>query len=206
VLSTPPAFVLSQDQTLREELLALQRAVAHLTRARPYTRPQPDAIDEVCFLLQVPSGARMHRRRFFDEPGRTDRNATALGRSRSVRMLLSFQRPWRLRSGGASSAVAHSEPFPSGHWSVARPESRVQAPRRLPPARRGTVAVGAGYASTCTWTSRRRGRSSKSISTSCCQVPSTSRPPTSGTLSDGPTNDARRCACALSSWLRTLWA
>ena len=53
VLSTPPAFVLSQDQTLREELLT--EVVAHLTRARPYTRPLPDAIDEV--LILVPSDA-----------------------------------------------------------------------------------------------------------------------------------------------------
>jgi hypothetical protein len=195
-------------------------------------------------------------------------------------MLLSFQRPWRLRAGGASSVVARSEPFPSGQWSLARSRSRVQAPNRAcAPARRGTVAavaISAGalancelrpggesgdlrpprgrgavvsrlivdfvgirptksttalpaerrrarstasphptavrralprpYETTWTWISRRRGRSSKSISTSCCQVPSTSRPPTSGTVSDGPTSDARRCACALSSLLRTLWA
>ena len=49
VLSTPPAFVLSQDQTLREELLT---ELSCITRGvRPYTRPDPDAIDEV--LLQV---------------------------------------------------------------------------------------------------------------------------------------------------------
>src|ERR1051325_5268271 len=57
-----------------------------------------------------------------------------------VRMLLSFQRPWRLGAGGASSAVARPEPFPSGHWSVARRESTVQGPRGGPLTRRGTVA------------------------------------------------------------------
>jgi len=60
-----------------------------------------------------------------------------------VRMLLSFQRPWRLGAGGASSAGARSETFPSGHWSVARPESRVQGPGSRSPARRRTVARGA---------------------------------------------------------------
>jgi hypothetical protein len=60
VLSTPPAFVLSQDQTLREELPALptdaggaHRVVVHHSRARPYTRPAPDAIDEVLFRCRT---------------------------------------------------------------------------------------------------------------------------------------------------------
>src|SRR3954466_17756 len=68
VLSTPPAFVLSQDQTLREELLrpcrprpaGLQRVVAHLTR---------DAAVHVAAtgcgrrgLFQVPYGAERRRR------------------------------------------------------------------------------------------------------------------------------------------------
>jgi hypothetical protein len=57
---------------------------------------------------------------------------------------------------------------------------------------------------TCTVTVRVRGRSSKSISTSCCQVPSASRPSTSGTVSDGPITAARRCAWAFVSWLRRL--
>jgi hypothetical protein len=47
VLSTPPAFVLSQDQTLREELLFI-RVVVHLSRGRPYTRPHPDALTRFC--------------------------------------------------------------------------------------------------------------------------------------------------------------
>src|SRR5690349_13935653 len=93
VLSTPPAFVLSQDQTLREELL--QRAVAHLTRARPYTRPLPDAIDEVCFRCRTTHECAAG----VDEPGRIDLWPGAR-QGRSVRMLLSFQRPPRLVSGG----------------------------------------------------------------------------------------------------------
>ena len=154
--------------------------------------------------------------------------------------------------GGASSVVARSgTTVPSGLWSLARPESRVQARRGLPPnaarncsrlvrarwrlgcagerrlgreARRGApiarFAPDSGakrsirrfssyrreqrrirgpspppaYESTWTCTSRRRGRSSKSISTICCQVPSTNRPATSGTVSDGPSKEARRCA------------
>jgi hypothetical protein len=66
VLSTPPAFVLSQDQTLREELLT--EVVAHLTRGRPYTRPHPDAIDEVLFRCRTTLGSAVG----VDEPGRTD--------------------------------------------------------------------------------------------------------------------------------------
>src|SRR5215218_5168935 len=41
VLSTPPAFVLSQDQTLREELL--RRAVVHLG-GRPVHRRAPECM------------------------------------------------------------------------------------------------------------------------------------------------------------------
>jgi hypothetical protein len=60
------------------------------------------------------------------------------------------------------------------------------------------------YDSTDTATTRSRGRSSKSIKTTCCHVPSPSSPRTTGTDSDGPITAARRCACALVSWLRTL--
>src|SRR4051795_1954817 len=48
VLSTPPAFVLSQDQTLREELLAGSRGTRPSQRAAmdscgaPYTQGHPD--------------------------------------------------------------------------------------------------------------------------------------------------------------------
>ena len=60
------------------------------------------------------------------------------------------------------------------------------------------------YDRTWTVTVRWRGRSSKSMSTTCCQVPSASRPSMTGIVSDGPITAARRCACALLSWLRML--
>jgi len=50
-----------------------------------------------------------------------------------------------------------------------------------------------------TSTVRSRGRSSKSSSTICCQVPSPRRPPITGIDTDGPITAARRCACALVS-------
>ena len=50
------------------------------------------------------------------------------------------------------------------------------------------------YETTCTVTVRVRGRSSKSISTTCCQVPSARWPSTSGIVSEGPITAARRCA------------
>ena len=46
---------------------------------------------------------------------------------------------------------------------------------------------------------RVRARVSKSIRMICCQVPSVSRPATNGTLSDGPSSDARTCEWPLSS-------
>ncbi len=248
VLSTPPAFVLSQDQTLREELLT--EFVAHLTRARPYTWPAPDAFDEVLFRCRTcaPKSAAG-----IDEPGRTDHDSGARPESIGAHAV-EFSKTAAPLGGGGSSARAHSGAVPSGQWSVARPASRVQAAELLQ--RRGTVSLaepvigastgsrrrltacarvalaagqerGAGgdsrrarfaagrardavpacrYETTCTCTSRRRGRSSKSISTSCCQVPRTRRPATSGTVSDGPTSDARRWEWALSSALTTLWA
>lgn len=60
------------------------------------------------------------------------------------------------------------------------------------------------YDSTWTVTTRLRGRSSKSIRTSCCQVPSASSPPTTGIVSDGPMIAARMWAWEFVSWLRRL--
>jgi len=59
-----------------------------------------------------------------------------------------------------------------------------------------------------TWTTivRSRGRSSKSMRTTCCQVPRASRPSTIGIVSDGPITAARRWAWELESWLSRLWA
>ena len=55
------------------------------------------------------------------------------------------------------------------------------------------------YETIWTVTVRLRGRSSKSIRTTCCQVPSASSPSTSGIVSDGPITAARRWAWALVS-------
>src|SRR4051812_40570348 len=46
VLSTPPAFVLSQDQTLREETAHVELSVRR-TRGRSYTWSEPGRIDGV---------------------------------------------------------------------------------------------------------------------------------------------------------------
>jgi hypothetical protein len=78
------------------------------------------------------------------------------------------------------------------------------------PARRirhesGTPEAGArGYDRTCTVTVRRRGRSSKSIRTTCCQVPSWRWPSTIGIVSEGPMTAALRWAWEFVSWLRRL--
>ncbi len=70
----------------------------------------------------------------------------------------------------------------------------------------GDPAALAPPAHELTWTItvRSRGRSSKSISTSCCQVPSARRPSITGTCSEGPISVARWWACELVSWLSRL--
>ena len=136
VLSTPPAFVLSQDQTLREELL--YRELSRISRGDGRTRSRPGC-DRRGFV-QVPSGARMRRRRSRTWTHRSKARAGAAGRS--VRMLLSFQRPPRLCPEGSPPLWAHPRTFPSGQWSVARPPGPVQAGGGLSPRRRGTVAGG----------------------------------------------------------------
>ena len=87
------------------------------------------------------------------------------------------------------SGVAHS-------W-------RCSAAGGIPPPGAGAQRL-AAQETTCTTTVRSRGRSSKSIRTSCCQVPSARRPPISGTCSEAPISEARWWACELVSWLRRL--
>ena len=72
----------------------------------------------------------------------------------------------------------------------------------------GAAAKRQRSAQALTWTTtvRSRGRSSKSIRTSCCQVPSARRPPTTGIVSEGPIRVARWWAWELESWLSRLWA
>jgi hypothetical protein len=143
------------------------------------------------------------------EPGHTPRPRVG----RRVRMLLSFQRPSHL-SGRGFLPTAHPEPFRfrSGPVSIAPapPSWEVSGRGRhcrtaRPRVRPGYVgppwprAGSAGYETTWTVTVRCRGRSSKSISTSCCHVPSVRRPSTTGIVSDGPMTAARRWAWALVS-------
>ena len=72
----------------------------------------------------------------------------------------------------------------------------------------GGEAPGLSRFQLTTWTStvRCRGRSSKSIKTTCCHVPSASRRSTKGIVSEGPITAARKCAWAFVSWLRRLWS
>ena len=82
------------------------------------------------------------------------------------------------------------DPTQSGPGPVARPFTPITpAPAPWP--------LRASQDRTWTVTVRERGRSSKSISTTCCQVPSASRPSTTGIVSDGPITAARRCAWEL---------
>ena len=130
VLGTPPAFVLSQDQTLREELPGGQMPTAHkessgiTTRGWPATSWRRATSKNLglslvgrgpCATSRRPDvhggppdarrGQSWHRRP--SDPERVDR-ATASnldtlldrGIGRSVRMLLSFQRPSHLFKRG----------------------------------------------------------------------------------------------------------
>jgi hypothetical protein len=255
VLGTPPAFVLSQDQTLREELP--QRVVrkfrpagvgSGLCRDRrrvdpgsvpggigPLRSRRPPAVDRgasplrsqthrpqpVCPLRSRRSGARCTRRaperktgsilappfRPADEtgdggvePGHTSRPRFG----RRVRMLLSFQRPSHLFGRGILLGGAPgSEARPRGG-----PTSIALAAGRFGRATKPAAGRARRTSQDTTWTVivRSRGRSSKSISTSCCHVPSVIRPPTTGIVADGPISAARRCACELESWLSRLCA
>jgi hypothetical protein len=110
---------------------------------------------------------------------------------------------------GDSFLVGHPRtcrlPERTGNYSA---ESVSRKPRRESTSYRPTEHSRPGlrplYASTWTVTTRLRGRSSKSIRTICCQVPSASSPPTTGIVSDGPMIAARRWAWELVSWLRRL--
>jgi hypothetical protein len=146
VLSTPPAFVLSQDQTLREELLGAgrsphpsQRAVMDHVRHRVH---RGAAIYDGS-ISGPPKRARRAEawrpdRRI--EPGRTPGRG-----STQVRMLLSFQRPPRPAGKGTPSQEARPEACcrRRGPPSIARVPPRLQegpTARRAPAERPGTVA------------------------------------------------------------------
>src|SRR4051794_21847073 len=87
VLSTPPAFVLSQDQTLREELLQLQRVVMTYKWGAPYTVGTPSMTG--LLLTSLNNELWTH----------TSIRTNPV----EVRMLLSFQRPPCLSGKGTPS-------------------------------------------------------------------------------------------------------
>jgi hypothetical protein len=247
VLGTPPAFVLSQDQTLREELP--QRVVRNARSLRaaascvatgdcseswacpwwdqalaPTARPargqdetaspagragvlEPDVHEG---LQSARRGQFWHRRSSCSPRGERPSDGVEPGHifrpgsGRRVCMLLSFQRPshrfWRgILLRGAPRCLNRTG---GGPTSIAL-NTDVVAKRRKA-MRRVLVRVGQHR----TWTTivRCRGRSSKSMSTICCQVPSARRPSTMGIVSDGPITAARRWAWELESWLSRLWA
>ena len=98
VLSTPPAFVLSQDQTLREELhmCTSTKSVAMPTAGCPRTRRGFPGIGRGLILAPPFSRSRWRGGRRLSKPGRTRRPDHS---GQSVHMLLSFQRPPCLPEG-----------------------------------------------------------------------------------------------------------
>ena len=243
VLGTPPAFVLSQDQTLREELLNFTKessgvqpadltarhvvappaagnlwacpwrdqALASIGTARPkpgmWSSRTPRAPD-------ARRGQSWHRRLSDPQSGPSDggvepghtprprdrpRGAHAVEFSKTVAPL----------QEGASFSGARPRtcrlPERTGKYSA---ETVSRKPRRestsYRPTEHSRPRLRPLYDSTWTVTTRLRGRSSKSIRTSCCQVPSASSPSTTGIVSDGPMIAARRWAWELVSWLRRL--
>ena len=97
VLSTPPAFVLSQDQTLREELLLTNEFCRAPHEGRPYTEANPGASTGYCLLRFLACRRADRHEGGAPAPG-SNLDAHLLGQvcqADSVRMLLSFQRPSR---------------------------------------------------------------------------------------------------------------
>ena len=196
MLSKPPPFTKSPSAP---------------TRGSPCTQADPGTHDGV----GLGTAGRGPRGPSIDgvEPGHT---ISTEGRSR-VRMLLSFQRPSHLFGKGFPSQgrTRNRSRFRSGPTSIALhwpPHGRAGSRDT------GIAASARGCAQLAARPERRRralsddldrdrpvrGRSSKSSSTICCQVPSASRPSTIGIVSEGPISAARRWAWALVSWLRRL--
>jgi hypothetical protein len=116
VLSTPPAFVLSQDQTLREELLSRKAVMSH-NEATEYTVAA--STHDAGYFSTLAPPARWRT----DE---SDLHSSDPAESEE-RMLLSFQRPPRLLALGVSAGVGAQagEPRLNGQRKIA-------APRRPP--------------------------------------------------------------------------
>jgi hypothetical protein len=219
VLGTPPAFVLSQDQTLREELHTKSRqkynpgskATIKATagsgsksgsapggteplrqKQRPRYTVRPQAQDGV--NLGTADRATCEDRPFDGvEPGHTPRSrirskgAHAVEFSKTVapfRKVFLLKRRARLRL----------EPGRTHEYSAGIRRQLEDSERRRP-------APCSAIAQNTTWTEtvRSRGRSSKSISTICCQVPRLRRPSVRGKDSEGPIRAARWWAWELES-------
>ncbi len=104
VLSTPPAFVLSQDQTLRERPARSWKRRRHCCPA-PH-EAQPGSQRAVMAWCDVSYTGRRNHDGSIDaylgrwRPGRSDLLHLGPMKDRCARMLLSFQRPPRLPGGG----------------------------------------------------------------------------------------------------------
>jgi hypothetical protein len=215
VLGTPPAFVLSQDQTLREELHKESSGVQ--TRISEHNRGHvPDAGktlglslvgQDPCALTREPEVHRWAPERKtgsilappFEQPDESGKSSDGVEPGHTPRP--------RNRSKGAhavefSKTVAPlQEGFPP---QTARPEPvigsrggptsialEIARNTEFPLPGRAERRSAAAQLTTWTATVRSRGRSSKSIRTICCHVPSARRPSTSGIDSEGPMIAAR---------------
>ena len=104
-----------------------------------------DGVLLYCLISGLAVSTRRSRRQ-----GRTWTHTQAIGMDdRSVRMLLSFQRPSRPLQGRDSPRYdAARKDVPSGQWSLAQPSVLRKASRGVPgqpsPQRRRTVAAAAG--------------------------------------------------------------
>jgi hypothetical protein len=201
VLSTPPAFVLSQDQTLREELLGASPKAHTRHKELSWTMCGTEytvAPRSMTGQSQV-RRARLGDRRI--EPGRTpsrgsDSGAHAVEFSKTAT-------PCREGDSFSRGATGRDQqPARTAEYSAQPAKPPRASTAGAPPQRPRHCS--ASQDSTCTETIRSRGRSSKSTRTTCCQVPSPSSPPTIGMVSLGPMRAARRWLWAFVSWLRTL--
>ena len=104
VLSTPPAFVLSQDQTLRERPANSWKRRRHCCRPAPKDQPAHKELSWPGATPRTPDVATMTGQLMptsaagANRVGRTC--CTPVPKDRGARMLLSFQRPPRLPGGG----------------------------------------------------------------------------------------------------------
>jgi hypothetical protein len=231
VLSTPPAFVLSQDQTLREELL--RRAASDPLSQRASAPNLASPIQPVTEEPRYTTGSGAHdgvglgtaersalKEPASDgvEPGHTISTEGSVEGAHAVEFSKTVA---PLQEGDAflsGASVGLPAPERTAEYSarlrLTGGDAATALGRRKPPA---TTLVApaepcppgsgrADYETIWTVTVRRRGRSSKSIRTICCHVPRARAPSTSGIVSEGPIRAARRWAWEFVSWLSRLWS